>query len=73
MNNRRGGQVQRLEPTIKTMKRILLALTMLALILPAVPQAKGADVSVDFFYNNLSGGNWIEVGGYGYGWQPMWR
>ena len=43
---------------------------MLALILPAVPQAKGADVSVDFFYNNLSGGNWIEVGDYGYGWQP---
>src|SRR6266705_3812411 len=52
------------------MKRILLALTMLALILPALPQAKAADVSIDFFYNNLSGGNWIEVADYGYGWQP---
>ena len=27
-------------------------------------------VSIDFFYDNLSGGNWIEVDGYGYGWQP---
>jgi hypothetical protein len=70
MNNRRGGQVQRLKPIIKIMKRILLAVTMLALILPALPQAKGGDLSVDFFYNNLSGGNWIEVGDYGYGWQP---
>jgi hypothetical protein len=51
------------------MKRILFALTMLALVLPALPQAR-ADVSIDFFYNNLSGGNWIEVGDYGYGWQP---
>ena len=42
---------------------------MLALVLPALPQAR-ADVSIDFFYNNLSGGNWIEVGDYGYGWQP---
>jgi len=52
------------------MKRTLLALAMLALILPALPQARGADVSIDFFYNNLSGGNWIEVADYGYGWQP---
>ena len=51
------------------MKKILFALTMLALVLPALPQAR-ADVSIDFFYNNLSGGNWIEVGDYGYGWQP---
>jgi len=43
---------------------------MLALISPAIPQARGADVSIDFFYNNLSGGNWIEAEGYGYGWQP---
>jgi len=33
-------------------------------------QAVAADVSVDLFYDNLSGGNWIEVGDYGYGWQP---
>jgi hypothetical protein len=52
------------------MKRTFLALAMLALILPALPQAKGADVSIDFFYNNISGGNWIEVADYGYGWQP---
>jgi Family of unknown function (DUF6600) len=51
------------------MKRILFALTMFALVLPAIPQAR-ADVSIDFFYNNLPGGNWIEVGDYGYGWQP---
>jgi hypothetical protein len=53
------------------MKKILLALTIFALLLPAVRQAKAdTEVSVDFFYNNLSGGNWIEVGDYGYGWQP---
>jgi len=52
------------------MKKILFALTMLACVASALPQARGADVSVDFFYNNLSGGNWIEVEGYGYGWQP---
>ena len=43
---------------------------MLALVLPALPQARGDDVSIDLFYNNLSGGNWIEVADYGYGWQP---
>ena len=43
---------------------------MFALVLPAVPRASGADVSIDFFYNNLSGGNWIEVADYGYCWQP---
>jgi hypothetical protein len=52
------------------MKKIILALTMLALVLPALPQVRGADVSIDLFYNNLSGGNWIEAGDYGYGWQP---
>src|SRR6266404_1316470 len=52
------------------MKKILFALTMLACVVSALPQARGADMSVDFFYNNLSGGNWIEVEGYGYGWQP---
>jgi hypothetical protein len=52
------------------MKKILFALTMLACVASALPQARGADISVDFFYNNLSGGNWLEVEGYGYGWQP---
>src|SRR5882724_4491739 len=52
------------------MKKILFALSMLALVASALPGAARADVSVDFFYNNLSGGNWIEAEGYGYGWQP---
>jgi len=53
------------------MKKILLALTIIALFLPAARLAEAdSEVSVDFFYNNLSGGNWIEVGDYGYGWQP---
>jgi hypothetical protein len=52
------------------MKKILFALGMLAFALSALPQARGAEVSIDFFYDNLTGGNWIEVEGYGYGWQP---
>ncbi len=52
------------------MKKILFALSMLAFAVSAVPQARGADVSIDFIYDNLSGGNWIDVEGYGYGWQP---
>ena len=52
------------------MKKLLFALTMLAFAVSAVPQARAADVSLDFIYDNLSGGNWIDVEGYGYGWQP---
>jgi hypothetical protein len=52
------------------MKRFLLSLTIVALVLPAVPRAHADDVSVDFFYNNLAGGSWIEVEDYGYCWQP---
>ncbi len=51
------------------MKKILFALAMLAFGASALQQAR-ADVSVDYFYDNLSGGNWIDVEGYGYGWQP---
>jgi hypothetical protein len=51
------------------MKKILIALAMLAFGASAVQQAR-ADVSIDLFYDNLSGGNWIDVEGYGYGWQP---
>ena len=51
------------------MKKILIGLTMLAFGASALQQAR-ADVSVDYFYDNLSGGNWIDVEGYGYGWQP---
>jgi len=52
------------------MKKILFALTMLAFAVSALPHARGADISIDFIYDNLSGGNWIDVEGYGYGWQP---
>jgi hypothetical protein len=51
------------------MKKILIALAVVAFGASVLQQAR-ADVSVDFFYDNLSGGNWIEVEGYGYGWQP---
>ena len=44
---------------------------MLALVFPAWQQTKGdVEVNFDFFYNNISGGSWIEVGDYGYCWQP---
>src|ERR1700757_1996795 len=52
------------------MKKLFLVLSMLAFAVSAVPQARAADVSLDFIYDNLSGGNWIDVEGYGYGWQP---
>src|SRR5262245_20957855 len=52
------------------MKKILFAFSMLAFAVSALPQARGADISMDFIYDNLSGGNWIDVEGYGYGWQP---
>jgi hypothetical protein len=52
------------------MKKIVIALVMLGFGMSALQQASGDDVSIDVFYNNLSGGNWIDVEGYGYGWQP---
>ncbi|HZE12547.1 MAG TPA: DUF6600 domain-containing protein [Chthoniobacterales bacterium] len=54
------------------MKRLLLAVAILTLAFPAIhPADARTDVSIDFFYDNLSeGGNWIEVGDYGYCWQP---
>jgi hypothetical protein len=70
LNKSRGSKVERRVTFITIMKKILFALSMLALVASALPQARGDDVSVDFFYNNLSGGNWIDVEGYGYGWQP---
>jgi hypothetical protein len=53
------------------MKRILLALAIVSMILPGARQVRAdSEVSVDFFYNNLNDGNWVEVGDYGYCWQP---
>src|SRR5207248_11697437 len=70
VNKARGAKVQRLRIFYHDMKRILFALTLSALWLSAWQPVRAADVSIDFFYNNLSGGNWIEVADYGYGWQP---
>ncbi|MEP7014398.1 MAG: DUF6600 domain-containing protein [Verrucomicrobiota bacterium] len=52
------------------MKKILFVLTVLALVFPALPRADADEVTVEAFYNNLSGGGWIDVDDYGYGWQP---
>ena len=53
------------------MKRISLALAVLTLVLSAAPTLRAqSEVSIDFFYNNLNDGNWVEVGDYGYCWQP---
>src|SRR5258705_5771739 len=70
LNKSRSSKVERLVTFITIMKKILFAVSMLAFVVSTLPQARGNDVSVDFFYNNLSGGNWIDVEGYGYGWQP---
>lgn len=42
---------------------------MCAFLFPAL-SSRGADVSVNLFYDNLSGGNWYDVSDYGYVWQP---
>jgi hypothetical protein len=52
------------------MKRTLLAVTLLALLFPIAHPVLAQEVSIDLFYNNLGGGQWIEAEGYGYGWQP---
>jgi hypothetical protein len=54
------------------MKRLLLAVAMLALLTPAGRPAEArTDISIDFFYDNLAdGGAWVEVADYGYCWQP---
>jgi hypothetical protein len=52
------------------MKRLLPILAVAAFLLPGLQPAKGADVSINLFYDNLSDGNWYEVADYGYVWQP---
>ena len=70
MNKPRFPKVQRSEAVKVTMKKLLFVFALSVLLSPLVPQAKSQDFSVDFFYNNLNGGSWIEVGNYGYCWQP---
>jgi hypothetical protein len=52
------------------MRRLRSIFAIAALLLFYVSQARSQEISVDFFYNNLNGGSWIEVGNYGYCWQP---
>jgi hypothetical protein len=54
------------------MKRAFLFVAILALTFPALRKADaGADVSVDFFYDNMGAeGEWVELEDYGYCWQP---
>lgn len=54
------------------MKRLLFALAFAAVVWSAASKAEaGADVSIDFFYNNLGNdGAWLDAGDYGYCWQP---
>lgn len=48
-----------------------LASLLAALVIVPVAQSKAADVSVDFFYDNLDDhGEWVEVADYGYCWHP---
>jgi hypothetical protein len=51
------------------MKRFLIFAAACAFAL-TVFRSGGADVSVNFFYDNLNGGNWYQVADYGYVWQP---
>jgi hypothetical protein len=54
----------------QAMRKLLFVFAVTVLLSPFAPQAKSQDVSVDFFYDNLNGGSWVEVGNYGYCWQP---
>jgi len=63
-------KVQSSKPLKIAMKKLLCAFALSLLLSPFVPEAKSQDVSIDFFYNNINGGSWIEVGNYGYCWQP---
>lgn len=70
MNKQTRAKVQRSKYTLSFMKRLFFAFALAAFLLAYASQARSQDVSVDFFYNNLNGGSWIEVGDYGYCWQP---
>ena len=51
------------------MRRFLIFAAVCAFAF-TVFQSGRADVSVNFFYDNLNGGNWYQVADYGYVWQP---
>jgi hypothetical protein len=52
------------------MKRFLILSAVCAFALTVFQSGRADDVSIDFFYDNLSGGNWYQVTDYGYVWQP---
>ena len=52
------------------MKKILAVLAVVAVLCSIAPLMRSQDISVNFFYDNLNGGSWFEVGDYGYCWQP---
>ena len=52
------------------MKKLLSIFAVMAVFLAAASRGQSQDISVNFFYDNLDGGSWIEVGDYGYCWQP---
>jgi len=50
LNKSRGSEVERLITFLTTMKKLLFALSMLAFVVSALPQARADDeVSADFF------------------------
>jgi len=53
-------------------KTLFLILATALFIHIGIPKAQaGPNISVDFFYDQLGDyGDWVEVGDYGYGWQP---
>jgi hypothetical protein len=52
------------------MTKLLSVFAVIAVLLSVAPQAPSQEISVNFFYDNLNGGSWFEVGDYGYCWQP---
>ncbi len=52
------------------MKKLLFVFVLTTVVLFIAPQARTQERSVNFFYDNLNGGSWFEVGDYGYCWQP---
>lgn len=52
------------------MKKFLSVFAIITVLLAAGTRAHSQGVSVDYFYDNLDGGSWLEVGDYGYCWQP---
>jgi hypothetical protein len=65
-----ADKVKRSKPSYDVMKKLLSLFAIVSLLLPFAPRVMSQDVSIDFFYNNINGGSWIEVGNYGYCWQP---